>query len=107
MPSIIRERLINLSKELPMEKYENPLERVLTDARFSPTARIVALYLVVVPDGTKLGSEHIREKLGLGEGAWKNARRQLIDTGYMTHFRKHNSEGRVEWVFEFTDIPQK
>lgn len=88
-----------------MKKYQNPLDRILTDTRLSPTARIVALYLVVVPGETRLGSEHIREKLGLGEAAWKSARRQLVDSGYMTHFRQQNAEGKLEWVIEFSDTP--
>lgn len=87
-----------------MKKYENPLNRILTDTRLSPTARIVALCLVFGPDGARVGSEHVREKLGLGEAAWKSARRQLVDAGYMTHYRQQNSEGKLEWVIEFTDI---
>jgi hypothetical protein len=83
---------------------DGAVDRVLEDSRLSPTARIIAAYCVNRPDRWKLGSENIREALGLGLGMWSSARRQLIATGYLSHFRIRDSDGLWAWVFEVTDI---
>lgn len=90
-----------------MNEFDGALDHIFSDSRLTPAARVVALYCINRPDRWKLGPEHIRQKLGIGEAAWKSVRRQLIDTGYMTHFRQRNSAGKMEWVFEFSDIPSQ
>jgi hypothetical protein len=96
-------KTLNPFKE-PIKQTDGAVDRVLEDLRLSPNARIIAAYCVNRPDRWKLGSENIRQALGFGQGMWMNARRQLIATGYMSHFRRHNSDGLLEWVFEVTDI---
>jgi hypothetical protein len=86
------------------ESIDGAIDRVLEDTRLSPTARIVAAYCVNRPDRWKLGSANIRQALGLGLGKWSSARRQLIATGYLSHFRIRAPDGLWAWVFEVTDI---
>ena len=58
-------------------------QSLLQDTRLSTTARLLAAWLAVRPDGWKVWRCDVLRKLGIGEQAYLSARKQLIEVGYL------------------------
>lgn len=78
---------------------------VLTDLRLSPTARLVLAYCLGRPDGWHYHSRQICTALGIGRDAWRAARRQLEQVGYMRQEQVRGEGGRWAWDLVVTDTP--
>lgn len=80
---------------------------VLEDARLSPAARLVLVYLLglAARPGWTIRVAQAQRALGLPQGRWQRARRELESVGYYSARRERDAAGRLRWVHEVTDEP--
>ncbi|HSH83857.1 MAG TPA: helix-turn-helix domain-containing protein [Guyparkeria sp.] len=76
-------------------------DNLILDNRLSPIARLIGIYLIGRPDDWDIRISDIRKNFGLGEDAWKRARRQLESAGYYTQERRKVGSGKWSWTYYF------
>ena len=85
-----------------------PLD-ILEEGGISPTARLVLVYLLVLSARPRweIRVGHVQGALGLTQGAWQRARKELEHAGYYKIARLRGSDGRLHWEHEVRDEPDK
>lgn len=78
---------------------------VLTDRRLTPTARLVLAYCLGRPAGWEYHPQQICAALGIGRDAWRAARRQLEQAGYLRKERIRRADGTLAWDMLVVDTP--
>lgn len=81
-------------------------EALVQDTRLSAHACRLAVWLAIRPPGWVVHPEHAQVVLGMGRDAYYSARRQLIDSGYITCSQERGANGRMAAsVFVFDAEP--
>lgn len=78
---------------------------ILEEAALSPLARLVLVYLLglAARPGWDIRVRHVQHALGLSQGAWQRARRELERAGYYAVARERGDGGRLHWRHEVRD----
>lgn len=76
---------------------------ILMDRRLTVTARLVLAYCLGRPDGWRYRPEQICSAIGIGRDAWRAARRQLEQTGYLMQEQARDDSGKWVWDLVVTD----
>lgn len=80
---------------------------ILEDRRITPTARLALVYMIslVSRPGWTLYVTQIQAALGLGEDAWRHARKNLERHGYYRAERQQQEDGKWFWIHVVSDEP--
>lgn len=78
---------------------------ILEQSGLSPLARLVLIYLLglAARPGWDIRVRHVQHALGLTQGAWQRARRELERAGYYSVARTRGDGGRLHWRHEVRD----
>lgn len=78
---------------------------ILEEAALSPLARLLLVYLLglAARPGWDIRVRHVQHALGLSQGAWQRARRELERAGYYSVARARGEGGRLHWRHEVRD----
>lgn len=81
-------------------------EQIFEDTRLRPVARVVAGWLAVKPPNWIIKIEYMRSCLKIKPTAWKSAKRDLTDAGYLQGERLRNEKGQLDgWNYTFNPTP--
>jgi len=69
--------------------------------------RLVLGYLISRPDGWEISAANVQTILGLSEGRWKKARKEMEYYEYLLQVRDREHDGCFRWKFTISDKPDQ
>ena len=80
-------------------------DSVLEHPQLSFQSRVILAWALGRSNEFKFWIGYMQKVLGLSDGQWSTAKKQLIKTGFFKQDRTRQADGTLIWINEFTDAP--